>query len=313
MPMQQPKGTASKISIQEMKDAIEKSGYLLEQRVEPILTKNGFFVEMNSAFPDSETGKTREIDLTAISATKVYKEEFIFPRLLCECENNAQPIIFFTKKSPISFMHHEEVKVSGIPVKFWDKDGYISLSEFTGMEKFHHYCKGEVATQYCSFQFKRDKSSWMALHVDEQHDTFNSLIKALEYEIEKHFEGFTLPRKGEEEGVNIQVYYPIIILQGDLYSGHLTKGRLVLKKSKHIQFRKEYFLPRLNEVETYQIDVITENYLKNYLKIIDSEMEKIRQIFLRKRKKVRFSINKIIAEARKIRKRVKSYREFFDF
>lgn len=90
-----------------------------------------------------------------------------------------------------------------MPVKIWKEDGYISLSEFAGMEKFHHYCKGPIATQYCTFQLKRGKSSWIALHSEEQHDTFNSLIKALEYEIANHFDGYVLPKKGEEENVNI--------------------------------------------------------------------------------------------------------------
>jgi hypothetical protein len=309
------KGMISKVSKKEMSEAIKTSGYLLEQRVEPTLTDAGFYVQMNEAYPDPETGKSREIDIRAISATSVYKEEFIFPVLLCECENNSQPVVFFTKESPISFLHYYEVKVSGIPVKFWDKNvrGYMSLSDFTKMENYHHYCKGEVATQYCSFQLKKDKSSWMALHVEEQHDTLNSLIKALEYNMDDHFSGFVLPPKGEEEGVNIQIYYPLLILQGDLYSASLKNNHLVLKKSNHIQFRRELFLPMSKEVETYQIDVITEKYLKDYLKLIDTEINKVRRVFKRKKKQVRFSINKIIAEARKPKKKPDSYREYFDF
>lgn len=310
-----PKVIVSKISKKEISEAIKTSGYLLEQRVEPVLTGEGFFVQMNVAYADPETGKSRELDISAIKAISVYREEFIFPMLLCECENNSQPVVFFTKESPISFLHYEEVKASGIPIKFWDASvkGYIGFSDFTKMEDYHHYCKGEVATQYCSFQLKKDKSSWMALHVEEQHGTLNSLIKALEYEIDHHFRNFTLPPKGEEEGVNIQIYYPLLILQGDLYSAQLSNNRLVLKKSNHIQFRKELFLPMKNEVETYQIDVITEKYLKDYLKLVDGEMEKVKRVFKRKKEQVRFSINKIIAEARKGKKKPESYREYFDF
>ena len=298
-----------------MKDAIQRSGYLLEQRVEPILTEEGYFVQTNPVFPDPETGKSREIDMSALSAIRVYKEgySFIFPNLLCECENNSQPIVFFTKESPISFLHHEEVKASGIPVKFWQEDGYISLSEFTGMERFHHYCKGATATQYCTFQLKKDKSSWIAFHSEEQHDTFDSLIKALEYEIAKHFEDWVLPDKAEEEEVNIQIYYPLVILQGGLYSASLENNRLTLRKSKHVQFRKEFFLPRTNEVETYQIDVISEEYLRNYLKIINSEMGKIKKVFKHQRQKVSLSIEKIVEQAKRLKRKPESYREYLEF
>lgn len=84
-----PETTITTISIKQMKDTIQRSGYLLEQRVEPILTKKGYFVQTNPVFPDPETGKSREIDISALFAIQVYKKgyNFIFPTLLCECEN----------------------------------------------------------------------------------------------------------------------------------------------------------------------------------------------------------------------------------
>ena len=307
--------THNSITTKQMKDAIQKSGYLLEQRVEPILSEEGYIVQTNPAFPDPETGKSREIDINALSATQVYKGDynFVFPILLCECENNAQPIVFFTKESIISFLYHREVKVSGIPIKFWEGNKCISLSEFTAMKEFHHYCKDITATQYCTFQLTKDKSSWIALHSEEQHDTFNSLIKALEYEIAQHFDSYYLPNKGENETVNIQIYYPLVILQGGLYSASLENNRLTLRRSNHIQFRRELFLQSTNEVETYQIDVICEEYLRDYLKIIDAEMKKIKKVFQRKRQKVNLAINKIVEEVNGLKEKPESYREYLEF
>ena len=314
MPQETPV-TVTSISTKQMRDAIQRSGYLLEQRVATILTKEWGFAETNLVFPDPDTGKSRELDISAISATQIYKKgfNFVFPILLCECENNPQPVAFFTKESLISFMHHEQAKVSGIPVKFWQEDGYVSLSEFTGMGKFHHYCKGAVATQYCTFQLKKDKSSWMALHSEEQHDTFNSLIKALDYKIAEHFDSWSLPNKVDEEGINIQIYYPLVIFQGGLYSATLKNNQLALKKSKHIQFRKELFLPRINEVETYQMDVINEEYLPHYLRIIDAEMQMVKKVFQRQRANVLLSIEKIVEEAKKLKMKPKSYRKYLEF
>jgi hypothetical protein len=316
-----PNGTpkvVNKISIKEMKDAIQGAGYLIEQRVEQILMKDGYYVETNPAFPDPDTGKSREFDISALLAKRLYKKSFsfIFPNLLCECENNSQPIVFFTKESPISSLHHYEVKVSGLPVKFWEKDGYISLSDFTKMEKFHHYCKGEVATQYCAFFPPKGGKPWIAHHGDEQHDTLNTLTKVLEYKIANHYadwDDWVLPQKADEEDINIQIYYPLLILQRDLYSGTTTKKGVSLKKIKHIQFRKESFLPKLNKTEDYQFDVITEDYIQDYLKIVESEMEKVIKVFKRKRKEVLISIRKIVNEVRGLKKKPKSYREYLEF
>ena len=44
-----------KISSEEIKDALVRSGYLLESRLEKVLRENGFYVEANSAYLDSET------------------------------------------------------------------------------------------------------------------------------------------------------------------------------------------------------------------------------------------------------------------
>jgi len=298
-----------------MREAVQRSGYLLEQRIAAILTKEWGFVGTNPVFPDPDTGKSREIDMDAISATQIYKKgyNFVFPILLCECVNNSQPLVFFTKESLISFLHYEQVKVSGIPVKFWKEDRYVSFSEFAEMGKIHHYCKGPTATQYCTFQLKKDKSSWMALHSEEQHEIFNSLLKAMDYKITQHFDSWYPPEKVDKEGINIQVYYPLVILQGSLYSAALKNNRLTLRKSKHIQFRKELFLPRTNEVETYQIDVINEEYLLDYLKMIDTEMETVKKVFKRRRRDVRISIEKIVEEAKKLKKKQKSYREVLEF
>lgn len=298
-----------------MSAAITRSGYLLEQRVEQVLSKAGFYVETNPVFPDPETGKSRELDISALGATSIYKKgmNFIFPALICECENNAQPVVFFTRESPISFLHHYEVRVSGVPVKFWQKDGYINLSDFTGMEKFHHYCKGKVATQYCTFQLKKDRSSWLALHDETQHDTFNSVIKALDYEISKHFDNWRPPTRFESEDVNVQIYYPLVILQGDLYTAELKSKTLVLKKVNHVQFRKEVFSSSAREVHTYQIDVISEKYLPKFLKIVESEVDKIKKVFQRKKGRVRLSIDHIVTEVKKSKKRKKSYRDILEF
>jgi hypothetical protein len=91
---------SNRITTSQMKEAIQHSGYLLEQRVEPIIKNSGYYVETNPIFRDPDTDKSREIDISALAGVGVYRKEgsFIFPNLLCECENNFQPIVFFTSE-----------------------------------------------------------------------------------------------------------------------------------------------------------------------------------------------------------------------
>lgn len=300
-----------------MRDAIQKSGYLLEQRIEPIIRDAFGYVETNPIFKDPETDKSCEIDIYALSASRVFKKDMssIFPVLLCECENNLQPVVFFIGNNFLAFFGKDDLKLSGIPVKFWneDIDEYMSFADFVDLENFHHFCTGEFATQYCSFQLKKDKSNWIALHLDEQHDTFNKLIKAVNYHLSKHFESWWLPTNVRKEHVNIQIYYPLVILQGDLFTAHFKNNRLIIKKSNHVQFRKQFIGSNKNEAETYQIDVIVESYLPNYLTIIKAETNKIIKSFQHEEESVRLSIEQIFEEAKALKDKPKSYREILEF
>ena len=319
-----PKQKVNRITKKEMKQAIIRSGYLLEQRVEPILEKAGYFVTTNEAYLDPFTGKSREVDISAISAVKISRgDDFIFSNLICECENNQQPVVFFVKESPIAFLFHEEVKSAGIPVQFLEKEistkkgykekegeSFIGLSDFLNFEKYHHYCHGLVSTQYCTFSRKKLKGPWIAFHSEAQHDSFTSLILALESEIDEYYSDYVLPEKDETEYVNVNIYYPVLISQGDLYVAEIKKKELDLKRCEHVQYRKNYFSKE--KQDAYQIDVISESFLPKYLEIVEKEMQKAKAVFQRKKKIVQASKEKLIEKARK-KKAKEAFREVFEF
>lgn len=84
----------------DIKDALLRSGYLLEYRVAKTLDRLGFAVSPNQAYPDPITGKGRELDVTAITAEGVSADfrNILFPMLLVECVNNTAPVAFFTRR-----------------------------------------------------------------------------------------------------------------------------------------------------------------------------------------------------------------------
>ncbi len=310
-----------KITPKEMRDAIQRSGYLLEQRVLPIFEKSYYAIDLNTIFPDPETGKSRETDIKAFCLQNIFDTDDFYNNLwinlLCECENNKQPTIFFIRDYhdyELEFFC-EDIALSGIPIQFSDNDSFISFSDFLELKKFHHYNKGDISTQYCTFQEKKGKKEWMASHSDEQHNTFDSLLKALDYEIEEDFKEYYLPDKSEEESIEIKIYYPLLILQQDLYSAFLKGKYFILRKSKHIQFRKQYHSTYSKEIKTYCIDVITEDYLPKYLKIIDKESMKIKNKIKKRREEVFQSIKQIIKNIKedKNSKNTTLYREWLEF
>lgn len=208
--------TLQGITLAEAKEALKRSGYLLESRVEKVLSDEGYYVEANAAYPDAETGKSRELDVYAMGATKAGPNEYdyVFNVLLIECVNNPEPIAFITKEPLVGFLHHQEVKLAGLPVKIPSKKprgSWEALPDFLGMDKYHHYCKGRVATQFCSFSRKKKDQEWMASHNPEQFDSFRKLSAAVEYFIDHHYKSWEF---GVDEWLNVEFYYPVLLLQG---------------------------------------------------------------------------------------------------
>lgn len=318
--------TPDSMSTEQMKEAIWRSGYLLERRVASLLGKADYKAVTNRGFIDLETNKSREYDVYAHKDITVYGTGSyrIYPTLICECKNNPQPIVFFVKEKEAFEPLKDEVRVSGIPSKIWQRNKYISVQEFAEVESFHHYCKPEVpvATQCCTFERKKDKSSWMASHGEDLWETFRTLSKALEHEIDEDFKNMSqwFAAKEVAKGfMDLSFYYPVVIYQGEINAAYIEKNDpieksdLKFKKCEHVQYNPEFFSFHDNEVISYHMDVISSEYLPSYLKIIDREMQTIEERLQQDKEKVLLSIDKIVKECKSLKKKPKTYREYLEY
>jgi len=292
----------------EIRDALLRSGYLLESRVADVLREDYFFVEGNPVYPDPDTGKSREFDVSAMFAEPAGPVELdhLFGVLLIECVNNPQPLALLTVEPDLPHLHHYDIKMSGLPVKVIDKEdeeaSWLLLADFLNLDKYHHYCNGRVATQYCSFQKKSGQKDWMAFHDETHFDALKKLCDVVEHEIEDHFCNWVF-EEGTEERVNVQMYYPLLVLQGDLLDVQVRPRSMHIRKAQHLQYRRS--LIRNGEQTTYQIDVITERFLKKYVEICRGEVEKAAKYMRRKGRveRIRESIDEIVKKAQKSKSR----------
>ena len=102
--------TTTSITRDDATKALLNSGYLLESRLEQVLVSRGYYVDANDAYPDPTTGKSRELDLMAMTARKLSRDyDFVFTVLLIECFNNPQPLVLLTKKPQVGFLFHKDV------------------------------------------------------------------------------------------------------------------------------------------------------------------------------------------------------------
>lgn len=289
-----------KITHDQIRDAVRRSGYLLEYRIEQVLGRSGYAVEANQAYPDPFTGKSRELDISAITPEFITSDyrNIIWPRLLVECVNNPQPIGFFTKTPNAPTAHIYDLKFSGLPVKIKKGKYWTKLSDFLDMEGYHHHCKGRIATQYCSFTPKKNTNpvEWLAQHEDMHFDSFNKLCFALNYDIDEHYSHARLRGK---ETINVQMYYPILVVSGEIINIMPTRKELKLRATNHIHYVQSYVTN--GKEQRYHIDVVTEKYLPRLLGLIDREAKKAVRLIRRRKVPFQNSIDLITASVKGLR------------
>ncbi len=283
--------------------AIKRSGYLMEQRLVPLVQRLGYYTIPNYSFKDPETGEARELDIYAMGAERISVRrirEFIFPVLLIECKNLRAPLVFFTQSEIRSRHLMGDVHISGLPKEVIMGGVRDHISDYLRFEDFHHYYqKGRISSQFCVVA-KNKKGTLTAGHDLEgianlYHSIILPLIKAVGCEIDEHEKSWNyVPGK---EIVNLQFYYPIVITKGELYECFVGGKQPQYKRVHRISFIRRYHSEKMDG--EYRIDVVTETGFRRLLTTIESEIASIAKKIRRKKEFLRSSANAIAREKKK--------------
>lgn len=283
----------------EMRKAVARSGYLMEQRIAAYLKSRAYYVIPNYGFKDPETGDAREIDIWAYGAERVAirRREFVFPMLLIEAKNLQAPLVFFTHSEiPISAMMGE-VHLSGLPTEVILGRSREELNEFLSFESFHHYYKkARLSSQFCAV-YRDSKKQWVAGHDlggfgSLYQKAILPLVKAIEHE-KKEFEGSWEYDPGNEI-INLQFHYPILVTGGEIYECFLGGSRPRYKRVHRINFIRRYHSEQIKG--EYRIDVVSELGFRKLIPAIENEVSQIARRIRRKQIILRRSANQIARE-----------------
>jgi len=264
-----------------MIEAIKRSGYLLESMVSKYLSESGFFVESNQVIVDPFTEKSREIDLVAeyhnFDASSrsehkcVSKINFVF-----EIKNNSAPLVLLTQ-----FEHSPNI------------EDWLGLKErqtfpeempekyFTGFwDDLINKNRGQIFTQYCSFQRKKQNSELMALHPDDIHIGLSKISQYCEEAIETWGRESIDRKNGYFRNL---IHLPVLLISEDLYElTYNEEGNADLKEVEQSILVHNYH--HKDEPSMAYIYVVTkkgfEKFIKNMLKLeqkIELDMIKFRQ------------------------------------
>ncbi len=116
------------LSVQQIRESLERSGYLMEQRIAPLFERRGYYVVRNQEYEDPDTGKSREIDIHALRLVSLYRADYddlLNSTIIASCKNNHLPIVLFSHHNPLRGMDRAmDIPKAGFPltVRLGDDD-----------------------------------------------------------------------------------------------------------------------------------------------------------------------------------------------
>jgi hypothetical protein len=241
-------------TVEDMRCAIENSGYLLEGRIARVMTEHGFLVQPNGFYTIPGSEKAVEVDAEGRASEWVNEanRDTVTALLLVECKNNSQPFAFFTHEQQSPVINAERIRYGGYPSFSTDQETKVQvpLHELLEMKDWHHYARSlEVATQFCSFSRANEKKEWKAEPMEHYAKSFSSLATVA---ASTQGEIFDL----RASNIQVQLSYPIVVYQGPLYQVRDDGGRATLEATEHVQLHHSAHLN--GGVVSVQIDAVTE-------------------------------------------------------
>lgn len=245
------------IPLDEVRECLERSGYLLESRLVRALSKQGYFVEPNQVVLDPRTNKSREIDLVAerFHYAPEFPKVVTITHFVIEALNNKLPFVLTTPR-PYS---------PAADIESYLK--YVCTPHDNPFEEAIDICeekgafKDNLFSQYCALSRKNNSKELMASHPD---DVYGSLLKMSEY-VESQMVEWGSRGHLQADGYWRWLFWqPMLVLGGQLVEVNLSEdGSPTLKETA--VGRLEFNWHAGDQRKTTVIEVITEEYFLNRL------------------------------------------------
>ncbi len=254
------------VSTEDIRECLERSGYLMESRLVRMLSAADFFVEPNVSHKDPRTGKAREIDLTAESALISDRHGIcVKTTFVIEAINNRYPIVLLTERPSTpnaDFENYLKFGTSPNPSPFLHQiDIYDERS--AGWNN--------LFSQFCALSKKNGRDEFMASHPD---DIYSSLLKAAEYTEDQltEFENWISAETGQYWRVFI--WQPMLVVSGQLLTAKISSEGVVTLEDTRLA-RLEFNWHDGDSRKTTVIQVIREDYVLEHLNFMRSQDDKL--------------------------------------
>ena len=254
-------------SINDIKNAIEKEGYIDEQKSIIEFQKQGFFASGNYAFEDQDSKISREVDIIASKYTEFYDHNAIFVLLsYAEVKKRSNPIVFFERNIIPNESIDSFIPMLATKTFFNNIEPKLSLSKILNVENNHHQAKhNSLSTQFCEvyevIKNNNQKEKFIeAGHEKSYEKLILPLLKCVDAEINnmgKYVSTFDLKTKR----FVFYLFQPIIIISGPLYSYNLHDDNITEKD--YVIYRRHHNSSSVKR--SILIDVVKKDSLSKYI------------------------------------------------
>jgi len=238
-------------SSEEIESALNRTGFLLEHRVAKSLRDYRLAprvtpeVTVGDAYPDSESGKSREIDVYAEFYDFVKRDPeisvHICVTLIVECKNSSGPFVLIGDhgaESPyvrdFAFTSFDPFSLGFTEAKYESLESKLQLSQLSGFPTRHDFTGRQL------LRLNRQAGGWRADNSSIYDSILYPLAKARQYKVEAfkrenqthEYESWALP--------TIRYIIPIVVTSGQLYTVDATDDDLKISPAKWANIRRSF-------------------------------------------------------------------------
>jgi hypothetical protein len=293
---------------EKIKEDVQLTGFPTEIVSASRMLQRAWHVGHNPSFLDEDENKNREFDIWATKDKDVAQ----FPVnglllsicLLAECKKSNYPWVFFTTPEKhysfilgtvIKWGLHEKQVFSSNHMFVSNSEPIISDIE---LREFHHYFqKPRLArTFYEAFKGGRKKLNREATGGELESQEATEHIKTIYGAVMSAVKATLFHDKDERKDNWLRIYYPVVIFSGKMFEAQVDSNkRVALLPAKHLQLSFSYKMPVASSKERagglstiwtnyheFIVDIVHEDYLDEFLQVIEDEQDKLVDILQRK-------------------------------
>lgn len=246
-------------------DEVQKTGFPLELRTAAHLRANGYYVAHSVYFIDKDEQKGREIDLRGLKNVAFKHDELrhtVRHVLTIECKKSiSRPWVFFCSE-PVSY----DQDVNDLQGRGFKNSWYRGGSrQWQSFQRLHPWFSRDLRAR-AFFEAFSSGSEANATIIK----ALLGSVKALLAIKESGFGGHT-----SKHQPNIGFYYPIVVLEGDLYAAKLVGEELVVEEIDSVPVSLNYRSPSYPEEERFTVLVTKESSFPREIRALDDWQKRV--------------------------------------